>query len=166
MLNKLFCLLQDGEIQFSQKLASLDLTNFNLDEITIGKFFDEFNSPSSKLSDLTDFNLWNKPLAINEMIQWTNCKELSYGNIIDWRFTLWESISTNISDLVYSDICQKIENEIGIFNGKSFSDAKKESKSFRGRIFVVENEEIQNNILSVMERSNNSCQCNTTPFDI
>ena len=144
------------------------MTNFTIDEVTIGKFgkyFDQYDSPSSKLSDLTDFNLWNKPLAINEMIQWTNCQELIYGNIIDWRNTLWESTGIDNSDSVYSDICQKIENEIGIFNGKSFSDAKKESKAFRGRIFVVENQEIQNNILSVMERSNNSCQCNT-PFDV
>ena len=99
---------------------------------------------------------------MNEMIQWTNCQELIYGNIIDWRFALWESTGKHISHSTYSEICQEFKNEIGIFNGKSFSDAKKESKAFRGRIIVVENEEIQNNILSEMERNNNSCRCKTS----
>ena len=166
VLNISFYLLQDGEIQVSQKLESLDLTNFSLDEVKIGKFlFDTYISPSSKLSNLTDFNLWNKPLTINEMIQWTNCQEMIYGNIIDWRNALWESTDIDNSDSIYSKICQKINTEIGIFNEKSFPDAKKESKAFRGRIYVVENEEVQNNILSEMESSNNSCPCNI-PFDI
>ena len=35
---------------------------------------DDYPDYGSRPGQITDFNLWNKALSINEMISWTNCK--------------------------------------------------------------------------------------------
>ena len=77
--------LKNGLLQFNQKVNSMeDLEwpkNF-LDAIHVGRIsgISEYNSIPTDLrrvshpNQLTDFNLWNKTLSVEDMIAWTSCK--------------------------------------------------------------------------------------------
>ena len=64
------------KIDIAVKDARLN-PNF-LDTIFIGRCADDKKVCSLHSGDITDINLWNKPLTIDEMIGWTNCRCFVY----------------------------------------------------------------------------------------
>ena len=79
---------QDGIPQLEKTLANdfaLEVPNELLDTIYVGKASDfdlddtvvsgnTKRSQRSQPGQISDFNLWNRSLTSNEMIEWTNCK--------------------------------------------------------------------------------------------
>ena len=79
--------LQNGNLQFTKEInvanKNLFADNF-LDSLHVGKIptveekdsigAGAYYNQKSQPQQITDFNLWNRSLALTEMMAWTSCK--------------------------------------------------------------------------------------------
>ena len=58
--------------------------------------------PEGKVSD---FNMWNRTLPMEEMVGFTTCKKKLKGNLVNWDYSDWKVTNMTTTDVDYEDIC-------------------------------------------------------------
>ena len=53
-----------------------------LDSIYVGRCVSDTEYCSVHAGSFTDVNIWNRALSINEMIRWTNCRQVKIVQLI------------------------------------------------------------------------------------
>jgi hypothetical protein len=87
--------------------AAKNISSDFLDLFMIGKSTTENGSSAS----FSDVNVWDFPLALQDMLDWTSCKGTKIkGNIVDWTNAQWEHKNMNKYNIDYAEMCyhQKI----------------------------------------------------------
>ena len=74
----LLILFQDGKVtnidMVDERLRNLEIPENFLDHIYVGRCADPEKVCSVHAGDITDVNIWNRALSLQEMIEWTNCQ--------------------------------------------------------------------------------------------
>ena len=98
------------------------------------------NFPINHAGQLTDYNLWNISLSVEQMLEWTSCKSKIKGNIVNWETALWEETNLIQREGTYEEIC--VSQKIGYIDLKlmlKFQDASLLCSGLRGEIPLLEN---------------------------
>ena len=72
----------ENELYFNITIANASFENSNL-KLMNGINYNNRSSPMH--GSVTDVNIWNYILTTEEISNWTNCKKIRKGNIIDWN---------------------------------------------------------------------------------
>ena len=71
-------MFQDGKVtnidMVDERLRNLEIPENFLDHIYVGRCADPEKVCSVHAGDITDVNIWNRALSLQEMIEWTNCQ--------------------------------------------------------------------------------------------
>ena len=66
----------------------------------------------SMVGSISDMNLWNRSLGVEDMMSWVNCTSLLKGNIINWDTSEWILENITITDIPLHYLCKKEKNQI------------------------------------------------------
>ena len=57
-----------------ERLKNVEVPSNFLDIIYVGRCADNSSDCSQHSGDITDVNIWNRALSMDEMLGWTNCR--------------------------------------------------------------------------------------------
>ena len=89
-------------------LTNLFIMRASTTEITEEKIF------WSMFGKMTDVNIWNYTMTVEEMNSWTNCINTGGGgNVVNWEIAEWTTWDLEVENVDKSEICQ-VEKKPGL----------------------------------------------------
>ena len=64
-----------------------------LDMIYIGRCDEQRRDCSAHSGNISDVNIWNRAMTIEEMINWTDCSSGAQGDLVNWSNSTWEVVN-------------------------------------------------------------------------
>ena len=112
-----FCgrMVIDGDIALDQVDMELLKTPMSIPkEFLTNMFIMRMSHPESvkianyysMMGKMTDVNIWNNSLSIEQMKNWTRCVSDEGGNVINWETAEWEMDGLKEEVLTRQEICQ------------------------------------------------------------
>ena len=94
---------------------------------------------ASFFGQIADINLWNRSFTASEMQDWTQCKMMNAGNMIDWSIAAWHSTGLEEEDVEKMDLCEKmVETQIIVADRKlNFDNTIQFCKKYLGGQMAV-----------------------------
>ena len=108
--NGLLQFVKDGKLMIvNYAKGQLNELNFPRDVMSyiyIGKCAFEFQgSCTGPEGELSDFNMWNKALSVQEMIAFTSCRKMLKGNLVNWETSKWDITNMTVLDKSKDELC-------------------------------------------------------------
>ena len=132
-----------------------DMSSFSIEDLNLGQVpegDDILNDLQYNIQSITDFNLWNRALSTDEMVNWTSCVNPIIGNVIDWNTSKWKSSKMHVENTTRELICKGIEDTFVAEKAISFQDSLIKCKAFKGDPLIVKNESIQNKAMDLAKQ--------------
>ena len=110
---------------------------------------------------VADFNMWDYPLTIQEMVDWTTCNNMFLGNIVDWTNSTWKLVEMYELYLDVSSICKELNVGLIVLPEKrTFEESSTICRFFGGRLPTVEISD-----LTEMQKTIMSSYCSGTYYE-
>ena len=94
----------------------------------------------SMFGKMTDVNIWNYSMTVEEMKFWTNCSNDSGGgNVVNWETAEWTTWDLEEENIDKSEICQVKRPGLTIFpQRRTFKDSQELCQRLGGRMAVAD----------------------------
>ena len=94
----------------------------------------------SMFGKMTDVNIWNYSMSIDEMKSWTNCVDIKVGNVVNWETAQWRMEGVGEERIAMEEICQSV-NELALFTSprRDFETSVKFCSNLGGNLAVADN---------------------------
>lgn len=147
----------ESELYFNISISDASFENTDL---KLMNGLDIYNVSSPMHGAITDVNIWNYTLSTEEISDWTNCKRIKLGNIIDWDTVVLDIQFLETIEYDIKDICKIESKKLYIGFNKNLVAFPKEHlnfcKSLGFRVAVPSNDnEFQKLIKTNTELGNN-----------
>ena len=89
--------------------------------------------------EITDLNIWNKTLSIEDINKWGNC-DFGSGNLVNWKEARFKLRNIEVTDVNMDKICQiKDPQRVIAFHEKmNFNETLKFCQKIGGKVVVAE----------------------------
>ena len=89
-----------------EELTQLDWPEDILSQIYLARCsFDFKGSCSGPEGQVSDFNVWRKPLSLEEMTAFTTCQRMMKGDVVNWDRSDWELVNMTSREATDEEIC-------------------------------------------------------------
>ncbi len=114
--------------------------------------FNYTNTCASPEGQFTDFNVWDRPLSQEEAEEWTTCRRMNKGNLVNWETARFETenMEEDVEDL--RSICTPIKPGDVVFpQRRNFASHLSLCRKMRGAPTVVQSKEMQNKLMEELK---------------
>ena len=120
-----------------EELTQLQFPDDLLSHVYIGRCaFDFKGSCTGPEGQLTDFNMWKRALALDEMRDFTTCGEMIKGDLVNWDSSEWDLINMTERETSNEEICISPKpGDILFPERKTIHELRSICKRMKGRLF-------------------------------
>lgn len=113
----------------------------------------------SMFGKMTDVNIWNYSMTVEEMKSWTNCKnKYGGGNVVNWETAEWTTWYLEVEILDKSELCRKEEHGLTIFpQERPFMKSVELCKRLGGTMAVANSETKSQEMIALREEWKDNC---------
>ena len=113
----------------------------------------------SMLGMMTDVNIWNYSMAIEQMKSWTRCISDEGGNVINWETAEWTLDGLKEEILTTKEEFCEPDWKLVMFNSPltTFKESTKFCKILGGNIAVADNNANVEIMTKLMKKNKNTC---------
>lgn len=134
-------MIKDGNLTNIDKSIEVDakyLSSDFLKSVMFGKKRDDAKGHSRHSGMISNINIWDRPLKLKDMLEWTSCKaNYLKGNIVDWTTSNWTV--TNM-DEVDMELCPSSTSELILVPEFTAQAAVQFCWKLRGELFLLEDQ--------------------------
>ena len=128
-----------------EELTQVQFPGEILNHIYIGRCaFDHRGSCTGPQGRMTDFNMWKRALTIPEMTDFTMCKKMFKGDLVNWDESGWDLVNITEINNSEEEICISPKPGDVLFPEKrTLESLKSICGRFKGQVSVIKDEESQ-----------------------
>lgn len=103
--------------------------------------------------EVSDFNMWDRTLTVDEMIGFTTCSNKLKGNMVNWDYSDWKVENMTVTDVDYDEICIPPRPGHVLFPEKrGFPSLTSICHQMRGLPAVIKNQETQHQMTEIASK--------------
>ena len=89
-----------------KEIKQLKFPSNMLSKIYLGRCaLDYKGSCTAPEGQISDFNMWDRALTLSEMEQFTTCKKMIKGNLVNWDDSNWDLVNMTKRSVRYDELC-------------------------------------------------------------
>jgi hypothetical protein len=110
--------------------------------------FDFKMTCSGPEGEISDFNIWDRALSLEELEDWTTCKAMTKGNLVNWETAEFDTINMTATQQTTESICVPVRPGNVIFpNRRNFSSVIDLCGKMKSKVSVIKTEEQQQEMI-------------------